>query len=223
MYDFSLDKKTLIFITVCCLTVGGLLFFAGIVVGLDRGSHETQARMEKEFSARLAAAKAAVLPEAAQSQPGGPVVAAATPESSEPAPAESRQASDASYQPQLLTVAATNRSSVSQKPESTTAIAEESAATDAQEAGTEEEADADSEPANDYSLQIGAFRSQDNAARLRDDLKAKGYGVFLLRMVDERGNEWHTVRLGHYHDRAEASNEAASFSEIGRASCRERV
>ncbi len=202
MYDFSLDKKTLVFIAVCCLVVGGLLFFAGTIVGLDRGSHETQARMEKEFSARLAAAKAAAPPEAAQSQPDDSGMAMS--ESPDPDPAPAGPSSDSLSRPQLFSVAATMRSPAITPKENSASAAEDAVA--------EDEADADSEPADDYSLQIGAFRSQDNAARLRDDLKARGYAVFLLRTVDERGNEWHTVRLGHYRDRAEASGEAAAFS-----------
>jgi cell division septation protein DedD len=203
MYDFSLDKKTLVFIIVCCLVVGGLLFFAGTIVGLDRGSHETQARMEKEFSARLAAANASAPPEAAQAQPDDSGMAMSESPDPDPDPAPAERSSDSPSRPQLFPVAATMRS-----PANTS---EENSA-EAEDAVAEDEADADSESANDYSLQIGAFRSQDNAARLRDDLKARGYAVYLLRTVDERGNEWHTVRLGHYHDRAEASNEAASFS-----------
>jgi len=204
MYDFSLDRKTLVFITVCCLVVGGLLFFAGTIVGLDRGSHETQARMEKEFSARLAAAKAAAPPEEAQSQPDDSGMAMSESPDPDPAPGPAERSSDSPSRPQLFPVAATMRSPA--------ITSEENSASEAEDAVAEEEADADSEPADDYSLQIGAFRSQDNAVRLRDDLKARGYAVYLLRTVDERGNEWHTVRLGHYRDRAEASGEAAAFS-----------
>ncbi|HWZ43292.1 MAG TPA: SPOR domain-containing protein [Candidatus Saccharimonadales bacterium] len=223
MYDFSLDKKTLIFVTVCCLTVGGLLFFAGIIVGLDRGSRETQARMEKEFSARLAAgAKAATSSapqETAESRPGDPGTTALEPlESASATSMESTLVAGPAHQPQLLTVAGTSRSPLSSRlrspvaVESRPAAAEESGAPGEEQASDEEEADAASEPANDFSLQIGAFRSQENAARLRDDLKARGYAVFLLRTVDARGTEWHTVRMGHYHDMAEASSKAADFS-----------
>jgi len=223
MYDFSLDKKTLIFISVCCLTVGGLLFFAGIIVGLDRGSHETQARMEKEFSARLTAgakqadpsgpSAASIPPELAESQPGNPAAAPAVPDPLESASAESMLASAPANQPQLLTVAGTSRSSVSSQLRRPVAVEENAAPADEEARNEdEEEADAGSEPATDFSLQLGAFRSQENATRLRDDLKARGYAVFLLRTVDARGTEWHTVRMGHYHDMAEASSKAADFS-----------
>lgn len=205
MYDFSLDKKTLVFIAVCCLAVGGLLFFAGMIVGLDRGSVETRARMEKEFSARLAAGpKAEAPPEEPPPPTDDQSQTAVTPEP-EDSVAVSVPVVDAPPQPQLLRVAARSRSTAP-------AAEENDPPAEAEDAGAQDEADAESEPAGDYSLQIGAFRSQDNAARLRDDLKTRGYAVFLLRVTDERGNEWHTVRMGHYHDRAEASNEAASFS-----------
>jgi cell division septation protein DedD len=204
MSDFSLDKKTTVFIAVCCLAVGGLLFFAGILVGLDRGSHETQARMEKEFSARLAAAKP---PEAAQPQSEDSEIMLS--ESSDSDPAEPP---DSPSQPRLLPVSAGSPASVAERTSSAAKVPEENSASDAAEDSASDEESADSEPASDFSLQIGAFRSQDNAARLRDDLKARGYAAFLLRTVDDRGNEWHTVRLGHYRDRAEAFGEAASFS-----------
>src|SRR5882672_2244847 len=148
MFDFLLDKKTLVFIAVCCLALGGLLFFAGVVVGLDRGSHETQARMEKEFAARLAAGtKAETAPEEAESSPDDESQAAAIPEPAESGE-DSGQAADSSNRPQLLTVVARPRS------------ADSAEATEAEDAGPEDEADAESEPASDYSLQIGAFRSQ---------------------------------------------------------------
>src|SRR5258708_14226746 len=107
MYDLSLDRKPLVFIAVCCLVVGGLLFFAGTIVGLDRGSHETQARMEKEFSARLAAAKAAAPPEAAQSQPDDSGMAMS--ESPDPDPAPAVASSHSLSRPQLFSVAVTTR------------------------------------------------------------------------------------------------------------------
>jgi cell division septation protein DedD len=154
--------------------------------------------MEKEFAARLAAAKPEASPEASTgTAPSDDGVGETDSE------AQTAVVDDVVMKPRgalLLTVAHTTASR--NVPE-----AEESEASDPADA-----AEDDADPAEGFSLQVGAFRSEENALRLRDDLKARGYSVYLVRSVDERGSEWHTVRMGHYRDKAEASSEAAVFA-----------
>ena len=48
-YDFSLNKKSLIFIISGCLAVSVLVFFAGFVLGWDRGTkHPAQLELKKQ-------------------------------------------------------------------------------------------------------------------------------------------------------------------------------
>src|SRR5205823_13440730 len=43
-YDFSFSNKSLILIIAGCVAVGLLLFFAGFIIGLDRGQSEPTVR-----------------------------------------------------------------------------------------------------------------------------------------------------------------------------------
>lgn len=63
-----------------------------------------------------------------------------------------------------------------------------------------------------FSLQLGAFQTEDNALKLKELLKSKGYPVFMFRVLDAEGHIWHTVRMGHYPDMKKASEAAASFN-----------
>ena len=63
-----------------------------------------------------------------------------------------------------------------------------------------------------FSVQLGAFQTEDNALRLRDSFKSKGYSVFLFRVLDGGGHVWHTVRMGHYADMKEANQAAEKIT-----------
>ena len=55
-----------------------------------------------------------------------------------------------------------------------------------------------------YSVQVGAFASQDNALKLADDLNARGYARVRVERGDETPRLYH-VRFGNYPDQARAS------------------
>ena len=63
-----------------------------------------------------------------------------------------------------------------------------------------------------FSLQLGAFQTENNAIKLSDNFKSKGYPVFLFRVLDADGHLWHTVRMGHYADMKEATQAAAKMT-----------
>ena len=188
-YDFSFEKKSLILIVIGCVAIGVLLFFAGYIVGLDRGQNQSVVQASstavKNSSSKETAAAEKEKP-AADKEP--------------PAPAEEpkKAAPEKSQEPATA------------KAESKSAAAP----TDAKPSATKEEAkdqDKDKEkPA--FSVQLGAFQTEENAVKLRDNLKAKGYSVFLFRVMDADGNVWHTVRTGHYADMKEAAREAVKIT-----------
>ena len=64
-----------------------------------------------------------------------------------------------------------------------------------------------------YRVQIGAFRNQDNATRLMQRLRPRGYDVAVIRGTDKRGMVWHYVRFGRFMDRNSALFEAKRFKK----------
>lgn len=116
-----------------------------------------------------------------------------------PAPALSKPSPDKAKESSSPASADSSKVPASQgEPKSSEAVAKEK---------TEDTKD---QPA--FSLQLGAFQAEDNALKLRDNLKAKGYPVFLFRVLDAEGHVWHTVRMGQYTDMKKASHAAAVFS-----------
>jgi cell division septation protein DedD len=51
-----------------------------------------------------------------------------------------------------------------------------------------------------FTVQIGAFRIQENAVRLAESLKSLGYQPEVLRRTDRDARLWHVVRVGPYPD-----------------------
>jgi general secretion pathway protein A len=65
-----------------------------------------------------------------------------------------------------------------------------------------------------HSIQVGAFLNLDNAQKLVDQLKAKGYLPDIFSAKDSQGRLWHTVRIGDYRSKKEARDRADKFSEL---------
>jgi cell division septation protein DedD len=192
-YDFSFDKKSVLLITLGCAAVGLLLFFAGFIVGLDRGKsqlvatpdkREIQSVPEKESTASVSE-KTTV----AQQEPPSTVV------SEKPAPEKSTEPPAPS--------SAENKSSELQQDSKPSPKQDD--------AKDKDDKDKDKDKA-EFSLQLGAFQTEDNALKLRDSLKSKGYPVFLFRVLDSNGHLWHTVRMGQYADMKAASQAAAKMT-----------
>ena len=58
-------------------------------------------------------------------------------------------------------------------------------------------------PLSAWAVQVGSFSSQDNAERLRDELKKKGYRAFVTRVSDD-DRTLYRVRVGPEQDRERA-------------------
>lgn len=169
-----------------CIAIGVLLFLAGFILGIDRTSGQAEA--------------AAKQPSA---QPGPQIHPAAQHTEQPPAPALQKPSPEKRKETSSPASAADGgQTAASQgKAESPPAAAGDS---QAKGEGAKEQ--------SGFSLQLGAFQTEDNALKLRDNLKSKGYPVFLFRTLDADGHLWHTVRMGHYSDMKKASEAAASFS-----------
>jgi len=81
------------------------------------------------------------------------------------------------------------------------------AGTGAVGAGTEVR-DADALP---FTVQVGAFGGAANAEKFAEKLRGKGYDAYVYSAVDDRGRQWHCVRVGAYATRQEAVQAAADF------------
>jgi len=188
-YDFSFEKKSIILIAIGCVAIGVLLFFAGYIVGLDRGQNQSVVQ-----ASSAAAVKSSSSKETAAAEKEKPAA-----EKEPAAPAEEPKKAAPEKSPEPAAANAEGKSAA--------------APTDAKPAaGKEEDAkDKDKEkPA--FSVQLGAFQTEENAVKLRDNLKTKGYSVFLFRVMDADGNVWNTVRTGHYADMKEAAREAVKIT-----------
>ena len=185
-YDFSFDKKSAILVVVGCLAIGALLFFAGYIVGLDRGQNQAEVQANVT-SPKGQTPKSKQQHSAAETETSTQLEKPSSAPAPKAAPKESQQAS-------------APNAAESKPPE---------AAGDKQPAAKDAAADKDK---STFSLQLGAFQTETNARKLRDTLRAKGYPVFLFRVQDGNGNLWNTVRMGHYADPKEASHAAAKVT-----------
>lgn len=191
MYSFLFDRKSLVLLLAGGVTAAGLIFFGGLLTGLQISlPPETLAAAPPFPTVQPAAlAERPCVPE-----PAAPVAEPAAPISdelwaaAEEAPLE---------EPEPL-------------PEPEPAFQESAPAPMAQPAVMKTAAQ---EPVTDevgrYSIQVGAFRNAANSEKVIQDLRGRGYEPYV---IEERGRSLlRTVRVGRYADRQEALRAASEF------------
>ena len=196
MYTFLFDKKSLVLLLTGMTVAGGLLFFGGILVGVQWGLPLGS------YTAPAPVVRTAALPAERPCKPepeAAPVpLAPMAPVSPEPAAPEFEEP-----EPQVFAAAAP-------VPEETPAPAVETRL-------VEPEPILEPEPAvltassreGRYSLQIGAFRQAKNSEKVIQTLQSKGYEPYV---IEERGRRvLKTVRIGRYADRSAALKAASDF------------
>jgi cell division septation protein DedD len=195
MYTFLFDKKSLVLLLTGTAVAGGLVFFGGVLVGvqwsLPFGSYNAPVPSRTTQAALPAERPCKPEPEAAPAP-----VAPLAPATPEPAAPEFEEP-----EPEPRTFAAA-------------ALPQEAPA--AFEEPRPEPVEASPEPAvltasreGRYSLQIGAFRRPENSEKVIQDLQSKGYEPYV---IEERGRRvLKTVRIGRYADRGEALKAASDF------------
>lgn len=199
MYTFLFDKKSLVLLLTGMTVAGGLLFFGGVLVGvqwgLPLGSYTAPAPVVR-MAALPAERPCKPEPEAAP-VPLVPVPESAAPELEEPELEPQTFAAAASPRETALVIPAVEESRpepvaappVLPEPEPAIQLA--------------------SQPQGRYSLQIGAFRQARNSERVIQDLQSKGYEPYV---IEERGRSvLKTVRIGRFMDRGEALKAASDF------------
>lgn len=194
MYTFLFDKKSLVLLLAGMTVAGGLLFFGGVLVGVQWGlPFETSPVVMPAPAPRQAALPAEVpcrpKPEAASAPEPSPAPESETRTfaSAAPLPQTPREtAAPAFEEPRPEPAEALP---AAPEPEPTVAVA--------------------SSQEGRYSLQIGAFKQAENSEKVIQDLQNKGYEPYV---IEQRGRSiLKTVRIGRYADRGEALKAAADF------------
>ena len=211
-YDFSFDKKSIFFIFGGSVAIGALLFFAGFIIGWDRGTEDARLEFEKQNPVSPVVAKVKTARDGVASAPAK--TKAAT--DSQAAPAQEASTAQAPEQksavaPELKTTPKPSPAEPEKKPE-TQASAGPASAGGETSAQKKPSPGAKADDASGFSLQVGAFQNENNALRCESSLKSRGYAVFVFDTLDASGHTWHTVRMGHYPDMDKASAAATVFT-----------
>lgn len=185
MFSFVFDKKSLTLLLAGLLIAGGLLFFAGLLVGVSQGLP-------------TGTAVAYVRPVPAKQQPcPEPIVPKLSPE---PAPAPAAPlVEEPAPEPQIAEEEPSPPVPAIEKPEP--------------EPRPVLAAYHEPEPVAEgrFSVQVGAFRSKENTEVVIRELESRGYQPYVVERTTAKRRVLHTVRIGRYADRGEALRAAAEF------------
>jgi cell division septation protein DedD len=198
MYNFLFDKKSLVLLLIGAVVAGGVLFFSGLLVGVQfglpfEGAPAAAPRPAVPKRAALVPADRPCLPES-QAVPAAPQL---SPEAA-PIPEPELRASAAPpvepeaflSEPAPVPAAPTVAQAMTRTPEPR---------------ATPEAAGGPGR----FSLQIGAFREAKNSEKVILDLQSRGYEPYV---IEQRGRSLlRTVRVGRYSGRSEALRAASEF------------
>ncbi|HEV2845106.1 MAG TPA: SPOR domain-containing protein [Thermoanaerobaculia bacterium] len=188
MYSFLFDRKSLALLLAGGVTAAGLIFFGGLLTGLQWSlPPETLAVAPPSPAPRLAA----LVERPCVPEPAAPVAEPPAPSSGE------LWASTEVPQEELEPVPISEPEPVFEEPVP---------APVAQPAVMKT---ASAEGVGRYSIQVGAFRQAANSEKVIQDLRGRGYEPYV---IEERGRSLlRTVRVGRYADRREALQAASEF------------
>jgi cell division protein FtsN len=197
MYNFLFDKKSLVLLLMGALVAGGVLFFSGLLVGVQfglpfEGAPAAAARPAVPKRAALVPADRPCLPEP-QALPAAPQKN--VPETAPIPEPELRASAAPPVEPEAFL------SEPVPEPASAPTVVQAMTR-------TETRATPAGGPGR-YSLQIGAFRDPENSEKVIQDLVSRGYEPYV---IEQRGRSLlRTVRVGRYSGRSEALRAASEF------------
>lgn len=199
MYTFLFDKKSLVLLLTGMTMAGGLLFFGGVLVGVQWGlPFETSPVVMPAPAPRQAALPAEV---PCKPEPE----AAPVPVAPEPSPAPEPK-------PQTFASAVPPPQELRKPREMAEPAFEEPRPEPAEALPAVPEPEPTVAVASSegrYSLQIGAFKRPENSEKVIQALQSKGYEPYV---IEQRGRSiLKTVRIGRYADRGEALKAAADL------------
>lgn len=181
MFNFVFDKKSLALLLGGLTVAGGLLFFAGLLVGVNLGLpglHDTVAYVPPPPRPLPVKQEAKPCPD--------PVVPAQMKPVPKPAPLPAPPAPAPVVEP---------------APAPPPQIARQEPEPRAVQAALREPAGSGA-----FSVQVGAFRVKENSDALIEELKGRGYETYV-----ETAGTLHIVRVGRYADRGEAQKVASEL------------
>lgn len=201
-YDFSVDRKKIILVFTISLVLAVSIFMAGWMIGImAKISRITGHEIKPGDQKGLAVATPASTPPAApKKQITDTPQMEADQEIQKPETAASSQAAGES-KASISKV----RMPITKKPQPQKAqpVAEK---TPEKTAGTPLQKRA-------FTVQVESCIVMQNAVKTANQLKNKGYEVFILKKQGPRGKTWYAVQIGSYEDRKKASQAASEFSE----------
>jgi len=198
MYNFLFDKKSLVFLLIGAVVAGGVLFFSGLLVGVQFG-------LPFE-GAPAAAARPAVPKRAALVQADRPCLPA--PQALPAAPQKNVPETAPIPEPELRASAAPPVEPEAFLSEPVPEPAPAPTVVQAMTRTPETRATPAGGPGR-FSLQIGAFRDPENSEKVIQDLVSRGYEPYV---IEQRGRSLlRTVRVGRYSGRSEALRAASEF------------
>ncbi len=206
MYNFLFDKRSLVLLLTGLGVAGGVLFFAGVLVGVQWGLPFDDA--PTAVSVRPAPKRAAFQP---ADRPCKPVPEAA-PAAPPPAPLPDLFPRSESKRVAAAPAPKPKPAPVQPAPPPPAPVPAPAVAAVAVSRTPDPEPQVSPEPVGGsgrYSLQVGAFRDAKNSEKVIQDLQAKGYEPYV---VEQRGRSLlRTVRIGRYADKAEALRAASEL------------
>jgi cell division protein FtsN len=212
MYNFLFDRKTLMLLLAGLGLAGALLFFAGVLVGVQvglppaSGAVAIRAPQRPEPPTKPAPAS---MPTDCVCPPATEMASVRTEPCPEPAPEEPQAVEPAPVPAEEPAVVASLPAPEPEPVEAPEPV-EETVAEEVQPAA--------------FSIQVGAFRSPENSAKALEELRNRGYEPYVVELPGSRNRVLHTVRVGRYADRDEALRAAADFRRReGMAAVVERV
>jgi len=237
-YDFSLDKKKVILVSVIAIFLVFLIFMAGWTAGImaNISSLEKQKSMPSRHK-YAGISLPAVKPEAAPQKPIPPEqqtpLQQETKQPGKPASSlESAQKGAAAPEAQMpikgkpepkKTPAVTKDAPPSPTPkdvqgspkskESLPAGPSKGSSTSAEAAKKRESTHQPVIRAKVFTVQVESAIVRQNALRTANKLKEKGYEVLILKKYGPVNKTWYAVQFGEYQDRGEASRAASWFTE----------
>lgn len=234
IYHFLIDRRTLAGLVLAGVLIGGLLFFAGLLVGLHHSfepepvqTATTPASVAPTSVFPASVAPTTPTPSATVSAPMRPATLPSTPQPTVRVPTTPQHRAPSvrppSAQPRSsavsLQVAATSSG------RSPTGDGETPASETEPAAPVETAAVAEPPPPPEprwvepepiplpevYSVQVGAYREQRYLEAAMEDLEERGYSPYTVHITGAGGLVFQTVRIGRYRSRDEAIRAASEF------------
>jgi len=235
IYHFLIDRRTLAGLVLAGVLIGGLLFFAGLLVGLHQ-SFEPEPVQTATIPASVPPTSASPTPTASPATVSAPTRPAVVPSLTRSTPSTSLPTVrvPTTPQPRALVQPPSGRARSSRVSLQVAATSPGRSPTDDGETPASEtepaapvETAAVAEPSPPpeprwvkpepipmpevYSVQVGAYREQRYLEAAMEDLEERGYSPYTVHITGAGGLVFQTVRIGRYVSRDEAIRAASEF------------